>query len=154
MDDDAARPHIGSIKVWWSGTLQYFVKTQDEHILGQLAASAMQAFRTNEAVQLRAWAAQIESLRPALAQFPQNWRLALEYPLIRLGRRLDAVLITDRAIIIIEFKTLGGSFTTEARYYVSAATTGKWRRAPVLGAIAPSKPPDIIATFADSFDSG
>ncbi len=75
----------------------------------------MQAFRTNEAAQLRAWAWQLDLLRPALTQFPQNWRLLLEYPLVRLGRRLDAVLITDRAIIVIEFKALGGSFTTEAR---------------------------------------
>jgi len=75
----------------------------------------MQAFRTNEAAQLRAWAWQLDLLRPALTQFPQNWRLLLEYPLIRLGRRLDAVLVTDRAVIVIEFKALGGSFTTEAR---------------------------------------
>ena len=113
--DDAAGPYIGTIRAWWSGTLQQFSETKDEHILGALAACAMQAYRTNEAAQLRAWAWQIELLRPALGQLPRNWRLLLEYPLIRLGRRLDAVLVTDRAVIVIEFKALGGSFTTEAR---------------------------------------
>lgn len=114
MDNAAAQPHA-PITAWWSGTLHHFTQTKDEHILGQLAARTLQAHRTNETEQLRAWAWQIDLLRPALTQFPQNWRLALEYPLIRLGRRLDAVLITDRAIIVVEFKALGGSFTAEAR---------------------------------------
>ncbi len=113
--DRAAAEQRSSIKAWWSSTLRHFAETKDEHILGQLAARAMQAFRTKEATQLRAWAWQLDLLRPALAGFPQNWRLLLEYPLIRLGRRLDAVLVTDRAIIVIEFKALGGSFTPEAR---------------------------------------
>jgi hypothetical protein len=115
MDDAAAAPFIGSVKAWWSGSLRDFFEAKDEHIVGQLAACAMQAYRTNEAAQLRAWVEQLELLRPALSELPQNWRLLLEYPLIRLGRRLDAVLVTDRAIIVIEFKTLGGSFTTNAR---------------------------------------
>lgn len=111
----AAPPSHAQTTAWWSGTLQDFAATKDEHILGQLAARTLQAYRTNEAEQLRAWAWQIDLLRPALAQFPQNWRLLLKYPLIRLGRRLDAVLITDRAIIVIEFKALASSFTNEAR---------------------------------------
>jgi len=115
MDQTGPQPLIETISAWWSGSLEDFSSTKDEHILGQLARNAINAHRTNEATQLRAWAWQLEWLRPALKPFPQNWRLLLEYPLIRLGRRLDAVLITDRAIIIVEFKALGGSFTTEAR---------------------------------------
>ncbi len=115
MDDAVSEPLTGSIKAWWSGSLQEFFITNDELILGRLAANAMQAYRTNEAAQLRAWAWQIDLLRAALSNLPPNWRLLLEYPLIRLGRRLDAVLVTDRAIIVIEFKTLGGSFSTDAR---------------------------------------
>ena len=67
MDGTAAQPHIGNVKAWWSGSLQDFSEAKDQHILGQLAANAMQAFRTNEAEQLRAWAWQLEVLRPALA---------------------------------------------------------------------------------------
>jgi hypothetical protein len=115
MDLAATETVIGDVKAWWSGTLQDFSVSKDEHILGRLAACAMQAYRTNESAQLRAWAWQFELLRPALNELPKHWRLLLEYPLIRLGRRLDAVLVTDRAIIVIEFKALGGSFTTDAR---------------------------------------
>jgi hypothetical protein len=115
MDGAAAKAHIGNVRAWWSGSLQNFSETKDQHILGQLAANAIKAFRTNEAEQLRAWAWQLELLRPTLAALPQRWRLLLEYPLIRLGRRLDAVLITDRAIIVIEFKALESGFTTDAR---------------------------------------
>jgi hypothetical protein len=115
MDDPTAEPFTGSINAWWSGSFQELSETKDEHILGRLAACAMLAYRTNEAAQLNAWACQLDWLRPALSEHPKNWRLLLEYPLIRLGRRLDAVLVTDRAIIVIEFKALGGNFTTDAR---------------------------------------
>jgi hypothetical protein len=36
---------------------------------------------------------------------PPDWQLLLEYPLLRLGRRLDVTLVTDRAIIVMEFKS-------------------------------------------------
>ena len=57
---------------------------------------------------------EIEILRKAVVDMPNNWQLLLEYPLIRLGRRMDAVLVTDRAILVIEFKTLGSHFTADA----------------------------------------
>jgi hypothetical protein len=44
-------------------------------------------------------------LRSAIAGLPEHWRLLFEYPLLRLGRRLDVVLVSDRAIFILEFKT-------------------------------------------------
>ena len=115
MDEVAQQSQIGTIGAWWSGSFQDFTDAQDDHILGQLATNAIYAHRTNETTQLRAWTWQLELLRPALSRLPRHWRLLLEYPLIRLGRRLDAVLITDHAIIVIEFKTLGSTFTTEAR---------------------------------------
>jgi hypothetical protein len=103
---------------WWSGSLHELSEVTDESIIGRLSACAMQAYRTNEPAQLRAWAWQVELLRAALSTLPRNWRLLLEYPLIRLGRRLDAVLVTDRAIIVIEFKAFGGGFSTDARVQV------------------------------------
>jgi hypothetical protein len=115
MDNAATDPSTGSTKAWWSGTLTEFSTTTNNHILGQLAARAMQAYRTNEGAQLQAWAWQLAHLRPALSALPINWRLLLEYPLIRLGRRLDAVLVTDRAIIVMEFKALSSGFTADAR---------------------------------------
>ena len=53
---------------------------------------------------MRAWRAQTALLRTALADCPGSWRVLLEYPLLRLGRRIDAVILTDRAILVVEFK--------------------------------------------------
>ncbi|MDD2796063.1 NERD domain-containing protein [Acidocella sp.] len=80
-----------------------------------MALRAIETHPTNREAQLRAWFWEIETLRAALANKPNNWRLLLEYPLIRLGRRMDAVLVTDRAILVIEFKALGGQFTVDAK---------------------------------------
>lgn len=57
-------------------------------------------------------------MRPALRNLPDEWRLLLEYPLLRLGRRLDAVVISDRAIFVIEFKIGSSVFDNAARMQV------------------------------------
>ncbi len=49
---------------------------------------------------------------------PEGWQLLLEYPLLRLGTRLDAVLVSDRAIFAIEFKAKAKTFDNMARMQV------------------------------------
>ena len=49
---------------------------------------------------------------------PSDWRLLFEYPLLRLGRRLDVVLVTDRAIFVFEFKIGSSNFDSAARNQV------------------------------------
>ena len=49
---------------------------------------------------------------------PQSWRVVLEYPLLRLGRCIDTVILTDRAILVLEFKTGKSRFTSGARAQV------------------------------------
>ncbi len=52
-----------------------------------------------------AWRAQVAALREALRGIGEAWTVALEYDLLRLEKRIDAVVLTDRAIIVLEFKT-------------------------------------------------
>lgn len=53
-----------------------------------------------------AWLAQITALRTAVAAAGGTaWTVALEYDLLRLEKRADAVLLTDRTILVLEFKT-------------------------------------------------
>jgi len=117
--DDA--PQIAQTKTndtsraWWSGSLAEFLSNEPTSIIERLALRAIETHPTNRDTQLRAWQAELPILRNACAVLPQNWRLLLEYPLIRLGRRLDTVLVSDRAIIVLEFKTLSSSFTSAAR---------------------------------------
>ncbi|MFQ3622002.1 MAG: DUF2075 domain-containing protein, partial [Acetobacteraceae bacterium] len=53
-----------------------------------------------------AWRAAIVALRDAVAMnHGDAWTVALEYDLVRLERRIDAVLVTAGAILVLEFKS-------------------------------------------------
>lgn len=100
---------------WWSGSLATFKRERSEAIADRISFRAIQNFRTNERKGQDAWIETIEILRQAVADLPDHWQLLLEYPLFRLSVRLDAVLVTERAIFVIEFKTLDGKFDPAAR---------------------------------------
>ncbi len=111
MDDI---PALAS-RAWWSGSVSTFLSQNITSILDRLAFRAIETHATNRDAQLRAWRWEIDILRDALADISGNWQILLEYPLIRLGRIIDAVLVTDRAILVIEFKALNSRFTNDAR---------------------------------------
>jgi hypothetical protein len=106
MNDEQTLPtKTLSHLAWWSADLARFSATSDERIIERLNLRLVEAHFTARADQIAAWRGLLPILRNALATLPSTWRLLLEYPLLRLGRRLDAVLVTDRAIIVFEFKT-------------------------------------------------
>lgn len=92
----------------WYGTGAVFRATEDADILGALARHAVHHFRTNEAAQTPAWQDSIAALKHALGRWSAAGRalpfVVMEYPMLRLGRRIDAVLLFDRAIVVLEFK--------------------------------------------------
>jgi hypothetical protein len=90
---------------WWSGTLLEFRHQSDEEIVERLNLRLVEGHYTARADQLRAWRDMVKALREATVRFADHWRLLLEYPLLRLGRRLDAVLVTPGVIVTMEFKT-------------------------------------------------
>ena len=98
---------------WWSATLEEFDRQSDEHIVARLTLRLVEAHFTARAAQVSAWRITLPILRSALSGLPFRWRVLLEYPLLRLGRRLDVVLVSDRAIFVFEFKT--GDFSVAAR---------------------------------------
>ncbi len=105
-------------RAWWSGRVSAFL-TQDPHyVIDRLAFRAIETHATNRETQLRAWAWEIDILRSALMGMPDHWRLLLEYPLVRLGRVIDAVLVTERAIFVFEFKAFNSSLSADARRQV------------------------------------
>ena len=89
-------------------------------LVGQLAAEDARRFRRNEPQQIRAWEITIACLRDALCgwEAAAGWEIVLEFPLLRLGRRLDAVLVTPRAVVVLEFKAGATRFETEDRRQV------------------------------------
>ncbi len=91
---------------YWSGSVPTLLAARHANLVAVLAHAQAAAFRVNEATQLRAWRTTLDVLRNALAECSNavGWRVLLEYPLLRLGRRADVVLVTASAILVLEFK--------------------------------------------------
>lgn len=89
---------------WWSASVADFLAREPEQIVGGLATRLVETHSINRDTQVRAWRAQVELLRHALIGLPSSWHLLLEYPLLRLGRRIDTVVLTGHAILVLEFK--------------------------------------------------
>jgi hypothetical protein len=109
---------FATVLAWWSGDLDAFRKVDLDVVLGALSVRANETHRTNAPEQIAAWRIQLPVLRDALVQLPADTRLLLEYPLLRLGRRIDAVVVTNRAIFVLEFKVGADYFNNTDRRQV------------------------------------
>ena len=105
---------------FWVGSVKEFLETPATAIIGTLAVAQIRHFRLNETQQLRAWEATIAILKSTLAAFQAeaSWRILLEYPMLRLGRRPDVILLTDSAIFVVEIKAGSLSHTPADRRQV------------------------------------
>jgi hypothetical protein len=92
------------VPAWWSGDEAELLANDPEAIVQRLAVRLVETHHLNRDTQLHAWRQQIALLRAALPGLPGTWRVLLEYPLLRLGRRIDAVALTEGAILVLEFK--------------------------------------------------
>ncbi len=101
----------------FSARVGAFLAAAPERLVASLALADARRFRTSEQQQIRAWEVTIATLRTALNACPgaAAWRLVLEYPMRRLGRRIDALLITPRGILVLEFKAGAVAFTLADR---------------------------------------
>src|SRR5208282_3768149 len=93
------------MRAWWSGDLTALLATPSETVVQRLAVRLVETHHLNHAAQLTAWREQVTLLQAVARGLPGEWRVLLEYPLLRLGKRIDAVLLSDRAILVLEFKT-------------------------------------------------
>jgi hypothetical protein len=92
------------VQAWWSGNAAELLANEAEAIVRRLALRLVETHHLNRDTQLHAWRQQIALLRTALRGLPDTWRVLFEYPLLRLGRRIDTVLLTEAAILVLEFK--------------------------------------------------
>ena len=95
---------------FWSGSAATFLATSAEAVLQHLNLRQSSAGLESRHEQLMSWRAEISALRAALASLAdvQSWRVVLEFSMIRLGHRIDAVLLHPRAIFVVEFKDKDG----------------------------------------------
>jgi hypothetical protein len=88
------------IKAYYNSPISSFLKDDAERILGVLTAQHHHAL---EEQQRWAWLQQLSILKVALAGRPDE-RIFLEFYIPRMGKRADAVLVSENIVFVIEFK--------------------------------------------------
>ena len=138
---------------WWSGAAATFIATAHDAMLERLSHEAVSRFRINEFAQVRAWDVSISILREALAHLadPQRWHVLLEFGIVRLGIRADAVLVCARGIVVLEFKVGASHFDNAARRQVEDYAidlqdfhSGS-RNAPIVPVLVATEAPAAVA---------
>jgi hypothetical protein len=92
---------------YYAATAASFLRAPTNEIVGALS---MASVHETTPEQNRAWRDSIETLKSALAEIQSQqaisseWGVLFEYPLLRLGRRLDAVVLAGAAVCVLEFK--------------------------------------------------
>ena len=96
-----------TFRSFYSGTVCQFLAADPSAIVGQLSSRHVAFHRAAEAEQVRAWEREISLLQTALLEqgdAAQDRSLLLEVPLLRLGKRLDAVVLAAGVVGVLEFK--------------------------------------------------
>ena len=103
-----------------SREVRNFLQEDPQAMAERLAFEDMQRHRLNEVEQLRAWLALVPVLQVALADWPAalDWRVVLEFSILRLGKRIDAVLVTPAGLVVLEFKVGATRFDLAAKRQV------------------------------------
>lgn len=98
------------MRAWFHCTGAALLARDPADTVGRLAAAQQARGYPGTPDQDYAWQRQIAALRQAVATAGgEAWTIVLEYELLRLEKRIDAVVLTDRAIVAIEFKTAAPS---------------------------------------------
>jgi hypothetical protein len=93
------------MKAWLACTGAELLRMTPDQVAGSLAAAQTGRRLQGEPTQLSAWRQQVVILADSVAQCGgQDWTIAFEFDLLRLEKRIDAILLTDRAILVLEFK--------------------------------------------------
>jgi len=98
------------MRAWFACSGAEFIARDLDDVEGRLAKAQQDRGFAGTAEQGGAWTQQLRALREALKEADgAGFTLALEYELLRLEKRVDAVILTDRAILVLEFKTAAPS---------------------------------------------
>jgi Uncharacterized conserved protein (DUF2075) len=96
---------VRNTRAWYESSIQDFLASDDLSILGSLANRSEFDL---ESTQKDAWNAEFPVLRSNLTGL--TGRIYIEYPIPRMGRRIDVVILIGSVAFVIEFKVGSGSF--------------------------------------------
>ena len=95
-------------RAYYAAPIGAFLQAPPSQVLGELVGASEFAL---DLTQRGAWQAEVELLRSVLRGYVGRGKLYLEFVVPRLGKRIDAVLLIDHTIFVIEFKIGERSFT-------------------------------------------
>ncbi|MBM79809.1 MAG: hypothetical protein CMJ78_04360 [Planctomycetaceae bacterium] len=98
-------------RAYYANSIEGFVNDDPELILGKLTNASEHSV---EQTQKDAWLQQIGVLSASLSDSEIAGKLYLEFVIPRMGKRVDTLLLTDQAIILIEFKVGSKDFSRSA----------------------------------------
>lgn len=132
----------------YSDTIAGFLRGDENAILGAIVGNAPNA--DLQQMQIRAWQAQTPILKTALASYSGRGKVYFEFSIPRLGRRIDALVLIDHVIFVVEFKVGDKKFTRAARrqvcdYALDLKNFHETSHAPMIA-------PVLVATAAKARD--
>ena len=88
-------------RAYYAAPVELFLASNVDQVLGRLTAASEFSL---DLTQRDAWQQEITVLRQALVPYVGRGRIYLEFVVPRLGKRIDAVLLLDHVIFVVEFK--------------------------------------------------
>jgi len=94
---------------YYHSTIEDFLKITDDEIIGKLNKGGI-SFASQWTITTISWDSSIQILKKSCLELIEmtpsvkNWHILLEYEIPRLSSRIDAVIIADDLIFVIEFK--------------------------------------------------
>ncbi|HKO80806.1 MAG TPA: DNA/RNA helicase domain-containing protein [Chitinophagaceae bacterium] len=96
-------------QAYYSSSVDSFLAMDDEKIIGRLNLAGRD-FTSQWTIATTSWENSIQLIKNSLTTLSKedsnvrNWHILLEYDIPRLGKRVDAVLLADELIFVIEYK--------------------------------------------------
>lgn len=94
-------------RYYYSSPIRDFIHQDAPAIVGELVRQSAHDITIN---QRNAWQEEIDLLKDILKKYAGRGSVYFEYNIPRLGRRIDAIVLIDGVVFILEFKTDQGSF--------------------------------------------
>jgi hypothetical protein len=104
------------VNAHYINSIKNFLSEDTERIVGELTTAAAESgFYQQKSQQTLSWGVEIDILKENLSKISQalDWWLLLEYPIPRRGKRVDAILLANDLIFVIEFKSGSDTYFKE-----------------------------------------
>ena len=106
---------MATTRYYYSSAISEFIGEEENSIVGKLTESSQHDINKETS---SSWKAEIESLKEALKDYSDRGSIYLEYNIPRMGHRVDAIVLIDGIVFILEYKTGRQTFNQSARNQV------------------------------------